>query len=65
VRGVSGSFGLLYPARPWLWGLAVGAWIPAFGIVREFNYASLLALAFSFAGAYAGAVVRRMFIAVG
>jgi uncharacterized RDD family membrane protein YckC len=61
VLGVSGSFGLLYPARPWLWALAVGAWIPAFGIVREFNYASLLALAFSFAGAYAGAVVRKRF----
>ena len=59
VLAVSGSFGVLYPARPWLWALAVGAWIPAFGIVREFNYASLLALVFSFAGAYAGAVMRR------
>lgn len=44
VLGVSGLFGLLYPPRPWLWGLAVGTWIPAFGIVREFNYASVLAL---------------------
>jgi len=51
VLGVSGVFGMLYPARPWLWALAVGTWIPAFGIVREFNYASLLALVFSFAGA--------------
>jgi hypothetical protein len=33
VLGVSGLFGLLYSARPWLWGLAVGAWIPVFGIV--------------------------------
>jgi hypothetical protein len=65
VLGVSGSFGLLYPARPWLWGLAVGTWIPAFGIVWEFNYASLLALAFSFAGAYAGALVRRKFVSIG
>ena len=39
----------------------MGAWIPAFGIVRELNYASLMTLAFSFAGAYAGAVVRRKF----
>jgi hypothetical protein len=59
VLSVSGAFGLLHPGRPWFWALAVGAWIPAFGIVREFNYASLLALAFSFAGAYAGAVVRK------
>ena len=65
VLGVSGWFGLLYPARPWLWGLAMGAWIPAFGIVRELNYASLIALALSFAGAYTGAVVRRKFIPVG
>jgi len=65
VLGVSGSFGLLYPARPWLWGLAVGTWIPAFGIVGEVNYASLLALAFSFAGAYAGALVRRKFVSIG
>jgi hypothetical protein len=62
VLGVSGLFGVLYPTRPWVWGLAVGTWIPAFGIVREFNFASLLALVFSFAGAYAGAVVRRKFV---
>jgi hypothetical protein len=65
VLGISGVFGMLYPARPWLWALAVGTWIPAFSIVREFNYASLLALVFSFAGAYAGDVVRRKFVPVG
>ena len=64
VLGASGLFGLLYPARPWLWALAVGVWIPAYGIVREFNYASLLALVFSFAGAYAGAVVRKRLVPV-
>ena len=64
VLGASGLFGVLYPARPWLWALAVGVWIPAYGIVREFNYASLLALVFSFAGAYAGAVVRKRFVPV-
>ena len=65
VLGVCGLFGVLYPARPWVWALAVGAWIPVFGIVRELNYASLLALAFSFGGAYAGALVRRRFAPVG
>jgi hypothetical protein len=64
VLGASGFFGLLYPARPWMWALAVGVWIPAYGIVREFNYASLLALVFSFAGAYAGAVVRKRLVLV-
>jgi hypothetical protein len=64
VLGTSGLFGLLYPARPWLWALAVGVWIPASGIFREFNYASLLALVFSFAGAYAGAVVRKRLVPV-
>ena len=62
VLGASGLFGVLYPARPWLWALAVGVWIPAYGIIREFNYASLLALVFSFAGAYAGAVVRKRLV---
>ena len=65
MLGVSGLFGLLYPVRPWLWGLAVGTWIPPYGIVREFNYASLLALVFSFAGAYAGASLRRRFAPAG
>ena len=65
VLGVSGLFGLLHPDRPWLWALAVGVWIPVFGIVREVNHASLLALVFSFAGAYAGAVVRRTFAPAG
>jgi hypothetical protein len=64
VLGASGLFGLLYPARPWVWALAVGVWIPAYGIFREFNYASLLALVFSFAGAYAGAVVRKRLVPI-
>jgi hypothetical protein len=64
VLGVSGLFGVLYPPRPWLWELAVGTWIPVLGIATEFNYPSLLALVFSFAGAYAGAVVRRKFVPV-
>jgi hypothetical protein len=54
VLGTSSLFDLLYPARPWLWAVAVGVWIPASGIVREFNYASLLVLVFSFTGAYGG-----------
>jgi hypothetical protein len=65
VLGISGLFGSLYPDRPWFWALAVGAWIPAYGILRELNFATLLALVFSFAGAYAGALLRRRFAPAG
>ncbi len=51
--------GTVQPARPWLWALAVGMWIPVLGIARSSNYGSLLALPFAFAGAYAGMALRR------
>jgi len=54
-----GLLGALHPARPWLWALAVGVWIPALGIIQDWNYASLLALAFALSGAYAGALASR------
>jgi hypothetical protein len=47
------------PQRPWAIALAVGVWIPLFGILNGANYGSLLALAVAFAGAYAGALLRR------
>jgi hypothetical protein len=53
-------FGALRPARPWLWGLAVGVWVPLFGIVRHRNFGSLLALGAALVGAYAGTLVRRV-----
>jgi hypothetical protein len=55
-----GLLGATGPKRPWLWALAVGLWIPLFGIVRAQNYGSLLALAVAFAGAYAGMALRRV-----
>jgi hypothetical protein len=51
---------LAEPRYPWLWALAVGVWIPAFGIMQSHNYASLLALAFAFAGAYSGTAFREI-----
>ena len=48
------AFGYLEPKRPWLWGLAIGLWIPLLGIVGQQNYATLLALVVALAGAYAG-----------
>ncbi len=52
-------FGVLRPSRAPLWALAIGAWIPFFGIVLHRNFGSLLALAVAFLGAYAGALARR------
>ena len=55
-----GLLGAIAPKVPWLWALAVGLWIPLFGIVRAQNYGTLLALAVAFAGAYAGMALRRV-----
>jgi hypothetical protein len=54
---------LAEPRYPWLWALAVGVWIPAFGIVQSHNYGSLLALAFAVAGAYSGTAFRKILAA--
>jgi hypothetical protein len=57
---VTGLLGLVAPERPWLWALAVGIWIPLFGIISHANYGSLLALIIAFVGAYAGALIRKI-----
>ncbi len=61
--------GFAQPKRAWLFALFLGIWIPAFAFaasnLRLTNptptelVTSFLALVFSFAGAYAGAIVRR------
>ena len=53
------TLGAIAPARPWLWALAVGIWLPVLNIALAGNYGSLLALAFAFAGAYAGMAARK------
>ena len=55
----SGAFGLAAPRRPWLWALAVGLWIPLYGIITARNYGSPIALAIAFVGACAGMAARR------
>jgi hypothetical protein len=55
----SAFFAALVPRRPWLWALAVGAWVPLFGIIGSRNTGSLLALAIALVGAFAGALVRK------
>jgi hypothetical protein len=54
-------FGALDPTRPWLWALAIGAWIPLVGVIQNHNFGSLLALAFALLGAYGGALLRKAF----
>jgi len=58
-------FGALRPRHAWIWGVAVGVWIPLFGIVLHHNSGSLLALAPALVGAYAGALARRAILPPG
>ena len=59
VLVASAAFAALRPATPWLWALAVGAWIPVIGVLTTHNYGALLALAIAFLGAYACAMIRK------
>jgi len=52
-------FGFASPRWAWVWALAIGSWIPLFGVLRTGNYGSLLALLFAFAGAYGGMLLRK------
>ncbi len=58
----SGVFGAIGPERPWLWALAVGAWIPIYEIPSTRNFGSLLALVMAFVGAYAGMGTRKLLV---
>jgi hypothetical protein len=55
---VCGLIALLGYQRPWLLALAVGVWIPFYGILVMHNFGSLIALIIAFIGAYAGWGVR-------
>jgi hypothetical protein len=59
---VAATFGGLAPQRPWLWALCIGGWVPVFGILARANYGSVIAIAFAFAGAYGGMLLRRAFM---
>ena len=56
----TGLLGFLSPKHPWLWALVVGIWIPLVSIFYTHNYAGLIAIVFSFAGAYAGMLLRKV-----
>jgi hypothetical protein len=57
---ITGILGLIAPERPWLWALAVGIWIPLYGIMARADFSMLVVLIFPFAGAYAGALMRKV-----
>ncbi|MGE5176708.1 MAG: permease prefix domain 1-containing protein [Hyphomicrobiales bacterium] len=61
----AGILGFVAPRRPWLWGTAIGIWTmgaAAAGAVHAGIAAAafLLILAFPLAGAYGGALARRL-----
>jgi len=63
VLAASGLMGAIHPRRAWVWALAVGLWVPVMGLALDsaaFHPASVLALAFSTVGAYAGAFIGRL-----
>ncbi len=51
------------PNRPWLTALAVGAWVPIFGLAFGWSWASLFAIVVALVGAYFGASVRSVGVA--
>lgn len=54
----AGFLGFAAPRWAWLWALSVGAWIPAYGLLRHGDYAVFLALIVAFCGAYLGTLAR-------
>lgn len=63
LLSASGLVGALHPARAWLWGFAVGVWIPLLGIALHGSatliVGVILPLALALGGAYAGAFVGK------
>ncbi len=56
---VSALLGFILPARAWLWALAVGIWIPAYGILSHHDFGMIVVLVFPLVGAFAGALARK------
>lgn len=54
------GLGWLRPRLAWLGALAVGAWIPLRALILQGNASLVLILLLPLAGAYAGALARRL-----
>jgi hypothetical protein len=55
-----GVLGLVVRRRPWLYGLAVGLWLPLRAIVMTHDLKFVVVLAFPLAGAYAGWGLQKL-----
>jgi hypothetical protein len=53
--------GLARPGFAWLWALIIGGCVFGFNFAMKENMESAVALVFSFAGAFTGFLVRRLF----
>ncbi len=57
---VSGVISIIYPSRPLIWGLAVSAWIPIYGIIKTGNFSLLFILLFGLGGAFLGSFIHKL-----
>jgi hypothetical protein len=51
--------GAIDPPHAWIYALATGIWIPLHGLLQGRSPSIVLVLAFPFAGAYAGVLIRQ------
>ena len=52
--------GFFLPKQPWLVALATGLWIPLAAVFFTHNYGGIIALLFTFIGAYLGMFIHRV-----
>jgi len=64
IFAVTALLGAALPERAWVWGLAVGGWIPVLGVALYHNYEAILALVVAFIGSYTGAYGRKVIAAL-
>ena len=55
-----GVIGLLVQRRPWLFGVAIGLWLPLYYIFTQHNFSILIVGLFPLAAVYAGYGLRRL-----
>jgi len=55
-----GILGLIVKRRPWLYGLAIGLWLPFRAIVLTHDFRFVVVLAFPLVGVYAGWGLQKL-----
>jgi hypothetical protein len=56
----AGVVGLFVRRRPWIFGLAIGMWMPVLSAIRGSDVRALFIFVFPLAGVYAGYGLRRL-----